>query len=587
VHHESRGWDVAGRIVARRGFAGRTAKRFGGIAFARNFRQAKNIRNGPRAEKTFEDQNANGRFEPRKKVIKSETVFTLENANWPALLVDCVGNIRAVSMGAKNVFGQIIVTRPTLGQSVWSRENEQSPEEFFACYDEMVEHPYELRFKGRDGSTCSYQVHVCVLFHEGDELFLMQIFRTPAEEKEQERSPAPPVKPPEAKQPETAAVLEAGLAQKQKLDCAMQLIRTVALDFNNALTSILGHASLLLGKIESKHPLRNSLVEIEKSAQRAAEIANDLAAFSRQERDARAQTSGNVNEVLRRTVEFFRETQPETIVWKMEFQRGPYTANFDEAKMQQAFVKILENSVQAMDGFGTIQVTTRNIDAHDGFKDENIRLAPGAYVCAEIRDTGKGIVPDLLARIFEPFFTTKKSQGHRGLGLAWVYGIVTNHGGSVAVSSEVNKGTSVRVYLPAKKKVVKDRGPEPGDLTGTQTVLMIDDEDLLLTMGEMILSSYGYRVLTANSGQRGMEIFAEKAQEIDLVITDLVMPQMSGRELIERLRRISPGVKVICASGFVRPPSSEENENYLQKPFASQDLLRKVKQVLATDLDKS
>jgi two-component system, cell cycle sensor histidine kinase and response regulator CckA len=131
--------------------------------------------------------------------------------------------------------------------------------------------------------------------------------------------------------------------------------------------------------------------------------------------------------------------------------------------------------------------------------------------------------------------------------------------------------------------VVKDDGPETGDLSGSETILMIDDEDLLLTMGEMVLSSFGYQVLTASSGPKALEIFTEKAREIDLVITDLVMPQMSGRELIERLRRISPGVKVICASGFVRPPSSEENENYLQKPFASQDLLRKVKQVLSTE----
>jgi two-component system cell cycle sensor histidine kinase/response regulator CckA len=514
----------------------------------------------------------------------------MENAGWPALLVDATGAIRAVSMGAKNVFGQIILTRPSLAQSVWSKENEQTPEEFFALYDEMAEHPFELRFKGRDGSTCTYQTHVCMTFHEGEELFLMQIFRTSPLEEKAGGQALVPAAPPKAAEPargnETSTVMEASLAQKQKLDCAMQLIRTVALDFNNALTSIMGHASLLLGRLENKHPHRSSLVEIEKSAQKAAEIAHDLAAFSRQERDARAQTSGNVNEVLRRTLEFFKETHPETIQWKSEFQRGPYTANFDEAKMQQAFVKILENAVQAMDGTGTIFVETRNFDVSDGHEDGSVKLAPGAYVRIQISDSGQGIPRELLPRIFEPFFTTKKAHGHRGLGLAWVYGIVTNHGGSVAVTSEVNKGTTVRVYLPAQTKVVRDRGSETRDLSGTQTVLIIDDEDLLLTMGEMILSSFGYQVLTANNGQRALEIFAEKAREIDLVITDLVMPQMSGRELIERLRRISPDVKVICASGFVRPPSNDESENYLQKPFASQDLLRKVKQVLSTEADK-
>jgi CheY-like chemotaxis protein len=137
--------------------------------------------------------------------------------------------------------------------------------------------------------------------------------------------------------------------------------------------------------------------------------------------------------------------------------------------------------------------------------------------------------------------------------------------------------------LPAHKKVVADKTTNLDDLSGTQTILMIDDEDLLLTMGDMVLSSFGYKVLTANSGAKALEIFAAKSNEIDLVITDLVMPQMSGRELIERLRRHSPQVKVICASGFVRPPSTEEEENYLQKPFASQDLLRKVKHVLSAE----
>ncbi len=386
---------------------------------------------------------------------------------------------------------------------------------------------------------------------------------------------------------EAGSVMDANLAQKQKLDCAMQLIRTVALDFNNALTSILGHTSLLLSKTDAKNPMRGSLVEIEKSAERAAEVANDLAAFSRQDKDSKAQTSGNLNEVLRRTVEFFRETHPSSLEWKMDLQNRPYSANFDEAKMQQAIVKILENAFQAIEGAGSIKTSTRNLDLSQPLKDGNVWLESGAYIYVEIADTGKGIAPEVLPRIFEPFFTTKKSLAHRGLGLAWVYGIVTNHGGAVAVTSELNKGTSVRVYLPTQKKVVHDSGPDVGDLSGSQTILMIDDEDLLLTMGEMVLSSYGYKVITANNGQAALDIFQERASEIDLVITDLVMPQMSGRELIERLRRVAPEVKIICASGFVRPPSSnEENENYLQKPFASQDLLRKVKQVLSSEVEE-
>jgi CheY-like chemotaxis protein len=227
-------------------------------------------------------------------------------------------------------------------------------------------------------------------------------------------------------------------------------------------------------------------------------------------------------------------------------------------------------------------VKTRNHQFSQDFQDGQVHLSPGNYVCIEFSDSGCGIAADILPRIFEPFFTTKKSANHRGLGLAWVYGIVTNHGGSVAVSSEPNQGTSVRVYLPAQKKVIKDQSHKVDDLTGDKTVLLIDDEDLLLTMGETVLSAYGYRVLTANTGQKGLDLFSKCASDIDLVITDLVMPQMSGREVIDRLRETAPHVKVICASGFMRN-GGEEDEAYLQKPFTSQDLLRKVKQVTATN----
>lgn len=509
----------------------------------------------------------------------------MENAGWPALLVDSAGSIRASSQGARKIFGSAIESRPSLAQSIWSRENDLTPEEFLKTWRERTpDAPLELRFRGRDGSTCSYSAQVCpASLGDGDDLLLLQLFKVPPrpEEEEKPRESRPPVpETPPAATSESGSVMETGLAQKQKLDCAMQLIRTVALDFNNALTSIMGHASLLLAKVETRNPIRNSLVEIEKSAQRAAEIAHDLAAFSRQEKDVRAQQSGNVNDLLRRTIEVLKENQSETIHFKEQFASRPYALNFDEAKMQQAFVKILENSVQALGGFGTIYVKTENLDVADTFRDGSAKLPQGAYVCIEFTDTGCGIAPEVLPRIFEPFFTTKKEAGHRGLGLAWVYGIVTNHGGTVTVSSEVNRGTTVRIYLPAQKKVVNDEVVNSGDLTGTQTILMIDDEDLLLTMGEMILTSFGYKVITANNGLKALDIFLEKSADIDLVITDLVMPQMSGRELIERLRRISPGVKIICASGFVRPPSSEDDENYLQKPFASQSLLRKVKQVL-------
>jgi signal transduction histidine kinase len=486
--------------------------------------------------------------------MKPESVFCLENASWPALLVDETATIRKASAGAKSLFGGSLDNEPHLTGSIWAKENETTAEQFIARLQRQPPQSAVVKFRLKDGTIGAFNAYISRTTNSSGNHFIFQIFN----ESRGETS-------------ETLAT-----AQKQKLECALQLTRTVALDFNNALTTILGHASLLLGKLETAHPWRTSLVEIEKSAEKAAEIAHDLAAFSRQDKDAKAQQAGNLNELVRRTVDLFRNNGQE-ITWDIQFEDRLCTVNFDEAKMQQAFVKIMENAVQALNGFGRVVVSTRNQVVTEPVQDGTIRLAPGNYVCVEFADSGSGIAPEVLPRIFEPFFTTKNSPSHRGLGLAWVYGIVTNHGGSVAVSSVVKQGASVRIYLPAQRKVVKDRSHKVDDFTGSQTVLMIDDEDLLLTMGETVLSSYGYRVLTANNGQKALDLFYKCSKEIDLVITDLVMPQMSGREVMERLREHTPDVKIICASGFIRTGADDE-DTYLQKPFTSQDLLRKVKQ---------
>jgi CheY-like chemotaxis protein len=365
----------------------------------------------------------------------------------------------------------------------------------------------------------------------------------------------------------------------------LQLARTVALDFNNALTSILGHTSLILCRMPPENPWRTSLLEVEKSAAKAAEIASDLGTFSRQEKDTRGQTAGNLNLLLQPNVELFQSSHQGEIIWALQLERKLFTVKFDEAKMQQAFVKILENAVQALGpGQGRISVQTRNLVLREPTQDRNVQLAAGNYVCVEVTDNGCGIEPEVLPRIFEPFFTTKQGGNHRGLGLAWVYGIVTNHGGGVAVSSQPGMGTSVRVYLPAGRKIVRYNGAATVDLHGTQTILMVDDEDLLLTMGKTILSAFDYRVLTANSGEQALEILSQHQSGIDLIITDLVMPNMSGRDLIEHVRQLAPATRIIRSSGYVWPMDEEEDANYLQKPFTSQDLLLKVKQVLAPEL---
>ena len=524
--------------------------------------------------------------------MKSETLAALEHAAWPVLLVDASATVRRANEAAVNLFGAGLDGEPSLGAGLWSSDNGQTPAEFLSRMERAPAQAVPLRWRAKGGNTLTFQTYFCAQTREGEKSYLFQLLaQTDAPVAKPHPPPPPsghiPIPPapaggsggtvPGLRTPPTAVE---SLIQKQKLDCALQLTRTVALDFNNALTSILGHTSLVLSKMPQDHPWRNSLLEVEKSAEKAAEIAHDLAAFSRQEKESGTQVAGNLNDLLRRTVTLFKASTGANLEWQVALESQVYSVKFDEAKIQQAFVKVIENAMQAVGGSGQIQVRTRNLDLTEPRQDRAAQLAAGQYVQVEIKDNGPGIPPEVMPRIFEPFFTTKKSPAHRGLGLAWVYGIVTNHGGSVAISSQPGEGASVRVYLPAQKQLVKDRTLKTDDLTGNQTVLMVDDEDLVLTMGETILGAFGYRVLTANSGAKALEIFAAARDKIDLVITDLVMPNMSGRELIERLRALAPTLRLICSSGYLRSPTPEEEVGYLKKPFTSQDLLRKVKQAL-------
>jgi signal transduction histidine kinase/CheY-like chemotaxis protein/PAS domain-containing protein len=520
--------------------------------------------------------------EPRAAIAKEEDDFPLQNAEWPVLLIRRNGKVLRANRAAVRAFGSEIEKEDGTLASIWSPHNKGSALQFLSLPPSDAS--LHLKFNLKSGLPGTFLAQSCLT--SSDDICLIQLLKAipseslPAAASKSVAAPTSPLPTPAPVLPAVAAAaVEASLAHKQKLDCALQLARSVALDFNNALTSILGHASLLLSKAEPGHPWRNSLGEIEKSAAKAAEIANDLAAFSRQEKDVRVQLAGNLNTLLERTVEAFQNSLQKPIKIACQVERKLFTASFDEAKMQQALVKILENAVESIKGEGKINVESRNLELSEPTQDRTAKLTPGSYVCIEISDTGAGIAVDVMPRIFEPFFTTKGSR-HRGLGLAWVYGIITNHGGGVALSSQPDAGTSVRIYLPATRKIVRAVPLAPSDLSGTQTILFVDDEDLLLTMGQMILSSYGYTVLTANSGQKALEIFTNSKTKIDLVISDLVMPNMSGRELTEQIRRVAPQTRVVWCSGYVRSAGSEESERFLQKPFTSQDLLRKVKQVL-------
>ena len=521
--------------------------------------------------------------------MKPEVVFGLEGAAWPALLLDTNCVILRANSAAMNVFGAGLSAATPHLSAIWPAENGAAPDQFFARWQQSATPTADLKFRVASGATVKFTAAICVFGNDGQRWFVLQLLpavepvavQVPAQTPAVVPAPIAPGIPPATTLP--SATDAGGVALKQKLDCALQLARTVSLDFNNALTSVLGHTSLLLGKAEPGHPWRHSLMEVEKSAGRAAEIANELAVFSRQEKETRRLPPGNLNTVTSRCVDFFRNAHGEKIAWKIQLDRDLFGARFDEAKVQQAMTKILENAVEAvgLGGGGQIAVQTRNVDLTEPTQDRNVRLAAGAYVCVEIADNGPGIDPEVLPRIFDPFFTTK-GKIHRGLGLALAYGIVSNHGGGVAISSQPGAGASARIYLPAEKELAHESSGTDENLHGTETILVVDDEVMVLTMAETILTDYGYKVLTAGGGQKALALLSREDTKVDLVLTDLVMPTMGGRELAERIRQLAPATKIFCMSGYVMPSDKQTGTAYLQKPFTSQELLAKVKQVLAS-----
>ena len=500
--------------------------------------------------------------------MKPEVVFGLENAAWPAVLVGAGGGVFLTNAAAKSVFGTALNGDLANLAAVWAPENGGSAADFLTRWEQAPAPSGTLKFRTASGTTLPFFTSVCLFHNDGKKWFVLQMLPNA-------------VPPPPGSVPENLATMPGDAALKQKLDCVLQLARSVSLDFNNALTGVLAHTSLLLGKAEPDHPWRRSLLEVEKSAARAAEIAGELAQFSRQEKETRRSPAGNLNAVVSRCVEFFQNAHGARFNWKLAPERALFAARFDEGKVQQAVTKILENAVESFgaNGTGQIAVHTRNVELTEATQDRNVRLAAGTYACVEISDSGSGIDAESLPRIFEPFFTTKRAP-HRGLGLALVYGIITNHGGGVAISSQPGQGTSARIYLPADKSLVRETVSEGKEMRGSGTVLVVDDENLVLTMAETILSDFGYKVLTASNGQKALNVLSQPETKVDLVITDLVMPGMGGRELAERIRQLYPELPVMPTSGFVMAEDKKHGVGYLQKPFTSTELLLKVKAAL-------
>lgn len=385
-------------------------------------------------------------------------------------------------------------------------------------------------------------------------------------------------------------LLAAQLLQSQKMESIGRLAGGIAHDFNNILMGIIGYVSLMLDEMKPGERLYDDLRKVEKTAQRAAEITRQLLAYSRKAIGHPEAVAANA--LIEETLQLFKRAAPPTVQVSTHFDPNLPAILIDPLQFQQVLMNLFVNANDAIAaapdayGGGTLVIKTSTYTLQEEEASRMVDTQPGEYVLITISDSGIGVASEDLSRIFEPFYTTKGVGQGTGLGLAMVYGIVKAHGGLIRVDSEKGKGTEFRLYFPVHDGSpvialeIKEELPR-----GTETILLVDDEESLTTVGKRILEKFGYEVITAHNGVEALEFYSTHKDEIDLVLLDMTMPKMDGSRLLRELVRVNPQVKAIMYSGYSHPSAVGEllqsgSRRFLQKPYRPEDLVRTIREVL-------
>src|SRR5580698_1681437 len=379
--------------------------------------------------------------------------------------------------------------------------------------------------------------------------------------------------------------LEDQFRQAQKMEAVGRLAGGVAHDFNNLLMVVSGYAEVLLAKLDPLHPLHEKARAIQQASDRATTLTRQLLAFSRKQ--LLELKVVDVNAIVSDMERLMRPLIGENVELVARLAPTAPHTRADAGQLEQVLMNLVVNAKDAMSGGGKLTIQTQNIVMDESHRRGQQFIRPGVYVMLSVSDTGTGMDKETQSRIFEPFFTTKEKGKGTGLGLSTVYGIVKQSGGYVMVQSEQGRGTSFHIYLPRVEGTAEKHttpAPDPA-LGGTETVLLVEDEESVRQLVRDTLAAKGYQVLEADSGEAGLAEAARYKGAISLVITDVVMPGMSGRELVKHLAQSRPETKVLYLSGYtedaiISDGSIESGTAFLQKPFSLQSLSRKVREVL-------
>jgi PAS domain S-box-containing protein len=376
--------------------------------------------------------------------------------------------------------------------------------------------------------------------------------------------------------------LEDQLRQSQKMEAVGSLAGGIAHDFNNILLVIRGHSAVLLRELGDER-LRESVQQIDRAAERAAEFTRQLLAFSRQQ-VLRPQVI-DLNELVEETVRLVKRMLDENIAVELQLEPHLSPVLLDRGQLTQAILNLVVNSRDAMPDGGKLTIGTANTELDASYAASHEEVTAGQYVLLQVTDTGIGLAPADQSRIFDPFFTTKEHG--TGLGLASVFGLVKQSQGHISVYSELGMGTTFKLYFPttSETQAATVEPAEAGSLEGRETILLVEDTEMVRSLVTTTLEFYGYTVLAAASGPEALELAERHASSIDLLMTDVVMPGMNGRELAEKLVATHPDVKLLFTSGYpadtiLRHGISESRTAFLEKPYLPEDLARKIREVI-------